>query len=202
MIHTSEPSCLEEELNRRKVIEHSPRWSCGFLFMHYMQILFEKCMFQWFLFLSSRINCWFLISRVSIRNPKAGIDFSMAEAPIIIETSPCHNRNLYCKTKDWFLYDRSIVHERLNINFIQLLPAIGFRWGISLPFQDGGRYCYCFANQWTGFYMITASVWKGLKKGGRESVSLNHDLKIFKLSAKRCQVPRSAIFWSFMHHYG
>ena len=52
MIHTSEPSCLEEELNRRKVIEHSPRWSCGFMFMHYMQILFEKCMFQWFLFLS------------------------------------------------------------------------------------------------------------------------------------------------------
>ena len=35
-------------------------------------------------------------------------------------------------------------------------------------FQDGGRYhietnpLICSANQWTGFYMITASVLKGL----------------------------------------
>ena len=39
----------------------------------------------------------------------------------------------------------------------------------SKPFQDGGRYhietslLICRANQWTGFYMITASVLKGLK---------------------------------------
>ena len=36
------------------------------------------------------------------------------------------------------------------------------------PFHDGGRYhietspLICFANQWTGFYMISASVMKGL----------------------------------------
>ena len=36
------------------------------------------------------------------------------------------------------------------------------------PFHDGGRYhienspLICGANQWTGFYMITASVIKGL----------------------------------------
>ena len=38
-----------------------------------------------------------------------------------------------------------------------------------LPFQDGGRYhietspLICGENQWTGFYMITASVLKGLR---------------------------------------
>ena len=38
----------------------------------------------------------------------------------------------------------------------------------SKPFHDGGRYhtennsFLCGANQWTGFYMITASVMKGL----------------------------------------
>ena len=112
MIHTSEPSCLEEEVNRRKVIEHSPRWSCGFLFMHYLQILFEKYMSQWFLFLSvppSRINCWFLISRVSIRNPKAGIDLSMTEAPIIIETCP-----LICTAKqrtDFYMIGASFMKD-------------------------------------------------------------------------------------------
>ena len=37
------------------------------------------------------------------------------------------------------------------------------------PFHDGGRYhietspLICGANQWTGFYMISASVMKGLK---------------------------------------
>ena len=37
------------------------------------------------------------------------------------------------------------------------------------PFHDRGRYhietssLICGANQWTGFYMITASVMKGLK---------------------------------------
>ena len=37
-----------------------------------------------------------------------------------------------------------------------------------LPFHDGGRYhietspLICGANQWTGFYMITAFVMKGL----------------------------------------
>ena len=37
------------------------------------------------------------------------------------------------------------------------------------PFQDKGRYhietspLICSANQWTGFYMITASILKGLK---------------------------------------
>ena len=36
------------------------------------------------------------------------------------------------------------------------------------PFHDGGRYhietspLICSENQWTGFYMITASVMKGL----------------------------------------
>ena len=36
------------------------------------------------------------------------------------------------------------------------------------PFHDGGRYhietspLICSANQWTGFYMISASVMKGL----------------------------------------
>ena len=39
-------------------------------------------------------------------------------------------------------------------------------------FHDGGRYhieaspLICSANQWTGSYMITASVMKGLKKKG------------------------------------
>ena len=38
------------------------------------------------------------------------------------------------------------------------------------PFHDGGRYhietspLICGTNQWTGFYMITASVMKGLNK--------------------------------------
>ena len=38
----------------------------------------------------------------------------------------------------------------------------------SQPFHDGGRYhietspLICSANQWTGFYMISASVMKGL----------------------------------------
>ena len=38
------------------------------------------------------------------------------------------------------------------------------------PFHDGGRYhieaspLICAGNQWTGFYMITASVMKGLKR--------------------------------------
>ena len=37
------------------------------------------------------------------------------------------------------------------------------------PFHDGGRYCIetstliCSANQWTGFYTITAPVMKELK---------------------------------------
>ena len=44
----------------------------------------------------------------------------------------------------------------------------------SLPFHDGGRYhietspLICSANQWTGFYMITASVMKELKWGKNE----------------------------------
>ena len=38
------------------------------------------------------------------------------------------------------------------------------------PFHDGGRYhietsqFICSANQWTGFYMISASFMKGLSK--------------------------------------
>ena len=41
---------------------------------------------------------------------------------------------------------------------------------ISLTFHDGARYhietnpLICSANHWTGFYMITASVMKGLKQ--------------------------------------
>ena len=40
----------------------------------------------------------------------------------------------------------------------------------ALTFRDGGRYhietspLVCRANQWTGFYMITASVLQGLRK--------------------------------------
>ena len=42
-------------------------------------------------------------------------------------------------------------------------------WSSTSSFHDGGRYhietslLICGANQWTGFYMITASVMKGLK---------------------------------------
>ena len=44
-----------------------------------------------------------------------------------------------------------------------------FNCKLHWPFHDGGRYhietspLICSANQWTGFYMITASVMKGLK---------------------------------------
>ena len=43
-------------------------------------------------------------------------------------------------------------------------------WKDTLPFHHGGRYyietspLICGANQWTGFYMVTASVMKGLKQ--------------------------------------
>ena len=44
------------------------------------------------------------------------------------------------------------------------------KWNFHLTFHDGGRYHIgtsplrnCRANQLTGFYMITASVMKGLK---------------------------------------
>ena len=47
------------------------------------------------------------------------------------------------------------------------------------PFHDGGHYyietspLICVANQWTGFYMITASVVKGLKALFRQTVFKN-----------------------------
>ena len=55
-------------------------------------------------------------------------------------------------------------------------------------FQDGGRYhietspLICRANQWTGFYMITASALKGLKHKIEfllylELKLFNHDIK-------------------------
>ena len=61
------------------------------------------------------------------------------------------------------------------------------------PFQDGGRFhietspLICGANQWTGFYMVTASALKGLKKkifrGKREKPSWYY-LNIKNVSVK------------------
>ena len=66
----------------------------------------------------------------------------------------------------------------LNNNIINNLASSDF----SLPFHDGGR-CHietssliCRANQWTGLYMITASVMKGLRY-----LLGNIDLKIIAL---------------------
>ena len=50
---------------------------------------------------------------------------------------------------DWFVYDNGIRHER-----VKRLPEITL---------SPKRTPNCGANQWTGFYMITASVLKGLK---------------------------------------
>ena len=70
---------------------------------------------------------------------------------------------------DLTLEQPSDVKERLSIRNL----ALGIK-----PFQDGGRYdietspLICTPNQWTGFYMITASVLKGSKAlSGRRTCS-------------------------------
>ena len=53
---------------------------------------------------------------------------------------------------------------------IRLMLVIQYSYfnGLPSPFHDGGRYLIetspliCGANQWTGFYMISASIIKGL----------------------------------------
>ena len=60
------------------------------------------------------------------------------------------------------------VHEKLTI-----LRQFDMKKVVQpqLNFHDGGRYyietspLICIANQWTGFYMITASVMKELRSG-------------------------------------
>ena len=63
--------------------------------------------------------------------------------------------------------------EGISHRFIPATEATGFSHCFESneinPFQDGGRYhietspLICSANQWTGFYMTTGSVLKGLK---------------------------------------
>ena len=61
--------------------------------------------------------------------------------------------------------------SKKSIPPVLILSTEGGFSKISLqPFHDGGRYhieispLICSANQWTGFYMITASVMKGLNE--------------------------------------
>ena len=60
----------------------------------------------------------------------------------------------------YFIISLFDVNKWLYDKYTQLAPS---------PFLDGGRYhietnpLICGANQWTGFYMITTSVMKGLK---------------------------------------
>ena len=72
-----------------------------------------------------------------------------------------------------FVEDKTIVLYRQqnteNLQFIYAIEELGFKiWYFLLPFHDGGRYhietspLICGTNQWTCFYMITASVMKGL----------------------------------------
>ena len=71
---------------------------------------------------------------------------------------------------DWFLYDNGLRRERVNISEMKNKRNhlhSSTLYCASL-FYDGGRYhietssLICRANQWTGFYMITASVMKEL----------------------------------------
>ena len=60
------------------------------------------------------------------------------------------------------------------------------------PFQDGGRYhietspLICGANQWTGFYLITASVLKGLRGGIVLSYTHIYGKKFIEIVFFRC----------------
>ena len=67
---------------------------------------------------------------------------------------------------DWFLHDNCLRHERVKRNKVKSLHECHIRegqGGIEL-FHDGGSndtetsLLICSANQWTGFYMIGASI--------------------------------------------
>ena len=59
---------------------------------------------------------------------------------------------------------RTSENDQKNISYFVRIPSF-----LLNPIQDGGHYhietspMICGANQWTGFYMITASVLKGLR---------------------------------------
>ena len=64
------------------------------------------------------------------------------------------------------------INDVVNDVFLVFLLLMMYFWYfylVFLVFRDGGRYhietspLICSANQWTGFYMITAAVMKGLK---------------------------------------
>ena len=72
-----------------------------------------------------------------------------------------------------------------------------------LTFHDGGRYhietspLICGANQWTGFYMITASVMKGLTLSTGELL-----LDPFTIKNWKCDESLLPdISWSDIYHY-
>ena len=86
----------------------------------------------------------------------------------------------------WSLCDRSFRPEILFTSFLIIGVSFLFEHSVKVwreseeqfyPFQDGGRYHietspFIFsANQWTGFYMISAFVMKGLKKKSSRSSS-------------------------------
>ena len=95
------------------------------------------------------------ISWIILKNNKA---FERSEKLLVITSTICRNKS------------SSGLMRTPSTSIISgwSLPEFSWVYNSVLTFHDGGRYhieispLICQANQWTGFYMITASVMKGL----------------------------------------
>ena len=75
----------------------------------------------------------------------------------------------YLSTIYWYPFMNHRHHRASSSSFLIGAGVTVFAFSDFYPFHDGGRYhigaspLICSANQWTFFYMISASVMKGLK---------------------------------------
>ena len=112
---------------------------------------------------------------------------------------------MYLRSIYFLLFFRHIINHlwRIVLKFFSSLLYVRSQyhsdvseWVISYPFHDGGRYhietssLICGVNQWTAFYMITASVIKGLN----DAVNLA-ELILAKINV--CELSCGLIFCKF-----